>query len=122
MSLCKARFFKTLFGVFGVGVVAGVGYHKLLRPWHLHWGLTEQEIGRVWPGDELVPNAPDDQTHAITIDAPASAVWPWILQIGQDRAGFYSYTLLENLFGCEMRNADHIVQSGRNARLGTWSG
>lgn len=81
-------------------------------------GVTEEERGRVWPGDELVPNAAGDQTHAITIGAPAAAIWPWILQIGQDRAGFYSFTQLENLFGCEMRNADRIVSEWQQRQVG----
>ena len=50
------------------------------------------------------PNAVQTVTHAITITAPASSVWPWILQIGQDRAGYYSYSWLENLFGAEIHN------------------
>lgn len=112
------RIFKTLLTVLGAGVVAGVGYHKFLRPWHMRWDATEQELGRVWPGDELVPNASGDQTHGITIEAPATAIWPWILQIGQDRAGFYSFTRLENLFGCEMRNADCIVPEWQQRQVG----
>ena len=87
-------------------------------PWHQHWGMTPDELGRSWPGDELVPNACSDATHAITINAPASEIWPWIVQIGQDRAGFYSYTQLENLVGCEMRNAGQIVPEWQERRVG----
>ena len=54
-------------------------------------------------------------THAITIRAPVEEVWPWLAQIGQDRGGFYSYEWLENLAGCEMRNADRVHSSGRSA-------
>lgn len=46
--------------------------------------------------------------RAVRIDAPAEEVWPWIAQIVQDRGGFYSYTWLENLAGCRMRNADRV--------------
>jgi hypothetical protein len=60
------------------------------------------------PGDETVDNPSTQQTHAISIDAPAHTVWPWIAQLGQDRGGFYSYAWLENLAGCRMRNADRI--------------
>jgi hypothetical protein len=47
-------------------------------------------------------------TRAVTIEAPVEEVWPWLAQIGQDRAGFYSYSWLENLAGCQLRNADEI--------------
>lgn len=60
------------------------------------------------PGDEFVPAPTIASTHAITINKPAENIWPWIAQIGQDRGGFYSYTLLENLIGCRMKNADRI--------------
>jgi hypothetical protein len=85
-------------------VLAGfvVIYAVLLRPWHLRWGTTPAEAHGILPGDELVPSAAEQVTHAITIDAPPEKVWPWLMQIGQDRSGFYSYTFLENLIGCEM--------------------
>lgn len=64
-----------------------------------------------------------DKTLAITINAPAHKVWPWIAQIGQERGGLYSYELLENMIGCKMHNADHIVPEwelkvGDNVRFG----
>jgi hypothetical protein len=74
----------------------------------LHWGSTCEELRADLPGDELVPDPATQSTRAITIDAPVEAVWPWLAQIGQDRAGFYSYERLENLAGCDMHNADEI--------------
>jgi len=100
------------------GTALAVVYHRIVRPWHRHWGTTEQELRREWPGDALVPNACGDQTHALTINAPAAEIWPWIVQIGQDRAGFYSYTPLENIVGCEMRNADRIVSEWQQRQVG----
>jgi hypothetical protein len=88
------------------------------RPWFLHWGATEEEIQRQWPGDELTPTLDGDATRAITIHASADEVWPWIVQIGQDRGGFYSYTWLENLVGCKMRNADRIVPEFQTRQAG----
>ena len=79
------------------------------RPWFLRWGATDEEVEGTWPGDEMSPDPASEATRAITIHAPAEAVWPWIVQIGQDRGGFYSYTWLENLFGARMRNADTIL-------------
>jgi len=73
-----------------------------------HWGLTAAEASRPFPGDDLVPDPTWGWTHAVRIDAPASAAWPWVAQIGADRAGFYSYQWLENLFGSELTNAERV--------------
>lgn len=91
------------------GVLAATaGYARWVRPWMRGWGATNAERTLALPGDEACPDPRFDPTHAIAIDAPASAVWPWIAQIGQDRGGFYSYAWLENLAGCRMRNADRV--------------
>jgi hypothetical protein len=74
-------------------------YAFLIRPWHLHWGATDEEVKEPLPGDEVVSHPRLEATHAITIDAPASDIWPWLVQMGQNRGGFYSYTWLENLVG-----------------------
>jgi hypothetical protein len=75
----------------------------ILHPWLMNWGAAPEERAMVLPGDEAPPAA--YFTRAISIDAPPSAVWPWLLQIGQDRAGFYSNDYLENLFGGDIHNA-----------------
>lgn len=80
-----------------------------LRPWHMRWGTTSAERAMALPGDELTPGAIYRIDHAITIQAPADSVWPWLAQIGQDRGGFYSYTWLENLIGADIHNADRLV-------------
>ena len=77
------------------------------RPWMDRWGSTPQERRLPLAGDELVPDA-EQQTHAIAIDAPPEAVWPWLVQIGQGRAGFYSHDRLERLVGADIRNADEV--------------
>ncbi len=103
--------------------IATVVYWFVVRPWHLRWGSTNVETAMLLPGDDLVPHATVVSTRAITIGAPPDRVWPWIAQIGQGRAGFYSYDWLENLFGCDIHNADRIVpawqriQTGDNVRL-----
>ena len=113
-----SRFWKATFAVFTAGTALGIAYDRFLRPWHQHWGMTPDELNRSWPGDELLPNACGNATRAITINAPALQIWPWIVQIGQDRAGFYSYTQLENLVGCEMHNADQIVPDWQERQVG----
>jgi hypothetical protein len=72
------------------------------------WGLDAESAARVLPGDELIRAPTWGWTHAIEIAAPAEHVWPWVAQIGADRAGFYSYQWLENLAGCRLRNAETI--------------
>ena len=107
-----------------VTAAAGAAYFFALRPWHLRWGATDEEFAITLPGDALCPNTKGQATHAITIDASPHEIWPWILQIGQDRGGFYSYTFLENLIGCEMRNTFHIVPEWQTRAVGdtVWFG
>jgi hypothetical protein len=78
-----------------------------VRPWYTAWGTTLEERSGPLPGDGLVPG-PVFETRAIAIAAPAAQVFAWIAQIGQDRAGFYSYELLEDLVGCQMPNVRHL--------------
>jgi hypothetical protein len=69
----------------------------LFRPWHTRWGATRAETRSVMPGDEYFPGAQFQATRAITIAAPPNRVWPWLMQVGFGRAGFYSYDLLDGL-------------------------
>jgi hypothetical protein len=89
-----------------------------LRPWYMNWGATGREARRVYPGDELAPEVQSVATRAITIQAPPAQVWPWIVQVGEDRAGFYSYTWLENLFRADMNNADRIHPEWQTRQVG----
>jgi hypothetical protein len=103
------------YGLMAAGVVAALWN---LRMWALSWGATPDELASVWPGDELSPNAREIATRAVTIAAPADAVWSWLVQLGQDRSGFYSYTWLENLFRCAMPRVDRIVPAWQQRALG----
>jgi hypothetical protein len=89
-----------------------VGYLVLAivtRPWHRHWGSTAVERAEVLPGDEHAGAPSRAGDRSITIDAAPEDVWPWLLQIGEDRGGFYSYTSLENVFALSIVNAERIV-------------
>jgi hypothetical protein len=66
------------------------------RQWHTGWGATAAERAGVMAGDTLIVRPHFVATRAITIDAPREAVWPWIIQMGHGRAGWYSYDLLDN--------------------------
>lgn len=72
-------------------------YLRFFRPWQLSWGATADEVGRTLPGDEVVSDPTFDATRAITIAATPEQIWPWLLQVGVKRAGWYSYDLLDNL-------------------------
>jgi hypothetical protein len=93
-------------GAYTLGAVA-------MRPWATRWGSTAEERARRLPGDELVRDA-EQQTHAIAIHAPAAAVWPWLVQMGQGRGGFYSHDWLERLVGADIRNADEVHPEWQN--------
>ncbi len=90
-------------------LAAALVYHLGLRNWCLRWGTTPAEANATLPGDDLFPVYAGQATHAITIHAAPEQVWPWLMQIGQDRSGFYSYTILENLFGTDMPRVEHLV-------------
>jgi hypothetical protein len=92
----------------GAAVAGLVTYARVVQPWFRRWGATDAEVAERWPADDLLAPGTGSHTRAITIDAPPAAVWPWLAQIGQDRAGFYSYTILENLVGAGIYNADEL--------------
>ena len=76
--------------------VAGA-YLGVLRPWQLRWGSTDEEIEQGMPGDDLVDRPTFKATRAVTVEAAPEHIWPWLLQIGINRAGWYSYDWLDNL-------------------------
>jgi hypothetical protein len=98
-----------------LGLIVLVGwlgaYFGIVHPGYINWGSTAEERGRVLPGDERVPDIGFQATRAITIDAPAEKVWPWISQVGIGRGGFYSYDWLENIFLAGIRNDFPAVPS-----------
>jgi hypothetical protein len=98
-----------------VALLLGI-YLAVLHPWLIAWGATAEEQQMTLPGDDADP-APY-VTRAININAPPSAVWPWIVQMGQDRAGFYSNSWLENLFGSDIHNADSLHPEWQQRPIG----
>jgi hypothetical protein len=95
-------------GIGGAAVAAVALLTPFLRAGQQRWGVDEAIAARPYPGDERVPAPSSSWTHGIEIDVPAEAVWPWIAQIGADKGGFYSYQWLENLVGCDVRNAERV--------------
>jgi len=99
-------------------------YWSLARPRLLRWGASDAEVARAWPGDELVERPSARGVRAVTIEAPAAAVWPWIMQVGRDRGGFYSYTWLENLIGADIHNVHALIPGLAERQVGdtVWMG
>src|SRR5689334_20248253 len=103
----------------GALALAYVAVAVVLRPTSIRWGTTAVERTAMLPGDEVFPRRPNYRIdHAVTIRAPASAVWPWLVQLGQDRAGFYSYDWLERAFGADIRNAQRIHPEWQRRAVG----
>jgi hypothetical protein len=104
-------------GVRGVAL-ATAAYTLAVRPWQLRWGATVEEATAPVAGDDLIAEPDITATRAITIRTTAENVWPWIAQLGQGRGGFYSYDMLENLVGCDIRSADHIMPEWQDIAVG----
>ena len=105
----------------GAALAAGAvlaGYLILVRPRILRWGASDEEAAERLPGDEVVERPRYQTTHAVTIQAPPSKVWPWVVQLGQGRGGLYSYDWLENLFGLGLRSADRIIPELQTLAVG----
>ena len=102
----------------GAARVAGALLTPMLRARRARWGATDAELARTYPGDDRVPHPKWGWTHAVTIHAPAAEVWPWVVQIGQGRGGFYSYEGLENLVNCDIHNADCILPEFQDLAVG----
>lgn len=88
---------KTIRWLAVLGGTAGSLYAWLVRPWILQWGSTAEERRRGLPGDDVTPGAAYVTTRAVTVNAPPDAIWPWLVQMGQDRAGFYTHNWVERL-------------------------
>jgi hypothetical protein len=93
-------------------------YRRYLRSWVLTWGAKAEEVARRLPGDELLEPADLVATRAIRINAPPSAIWPWLVQMGPGRAGAYTHDWIENIFGLNMHSADRIVPEWQQLEVG----
>jgi hypothetical protein len=110
---------RTLTAAAGARAGSAIVYERLLREPILNWGSTPEETAARLPGDELLEDADGVATRAITIDAPVSAVWPWIAQMGPSpRGGAYTYDWIENLLGLNMHSADHVLLEFQHPKVG----
>lgn len=105
-------------GAIALAMAAASVWRRWVTPWHRRWGATDDEARMPLPGDGLVAEPAQQSTRAIGIDADPASVWPWIIQIGADRGGFYSYESLENLFGLGIHNSDEVVPAWQHRDVG----
>lgn len=103
--------------------VASVAYWLVVRPRISRWGATDDEVEKRLPGDELESPLGDrpTSTRAITIGVPPHEVWPWLVQMGSGRAGFYSHDWVERLLFvtyAEGRSATRIHPEWQELRVG----
>ncbi len=90
-------------------------YLAVIRPWQLRWGATDEEVARLMPGDDVVRRPTFNATRAVTVKARPEHIWPWIVQIGFGRAGWYSYDLIDNL---GRRSAERVIPELQQVRVG----
>jgi hypothetical protein len=83
--------------VIAAALLGSVAFFQVYRPWQLHWGSTAEDLSRRMPGDEIVRHPMFNATRVVTINARPEDIWPWLVQIGFGRAGWYSYDILDNL-------------------------
>lgn len=95
--------------------LALVVYGVFLRRWHLRWGATPVEAQRAIAGDDVIPHPELEATRAVSILAPPEQVWPWLVQIGYGRGGFYSYDAIDN---SGIPSADRIVPEFQGLGVG----
>src|SRR4051812_738475 len=94
-------------------------YVAVFRRRILSWGATRAEAAAHLPGDELLGHADGQSTRAISIDAPPSAVWPWLAQMGPSpRGGAYTYDWIENLLRLDMHSVDRVLPEFQHPQVG----
>ena len=105
--------------LFTVLFLVMAAYVLYCRPYQLQWGATAIEVARIIPGDELHPNPSFLATRAITIEGTPEEIWPWLIQMGYGRAGYYGYDILENIGSREgLASAESILHRFQNFEVG----
>jgi hypothetical protein len=103
-------------GRLGVALVIAIaGYLLVYRPLQLRWGATGEEVARAMPGDEIQRQPIFNATRAVTIHARPEQIWPWLVQMGDQRAGFYGYDWIDN---GGIPSADRIIPQLQHLKVG----
>jgi len=108
------KFTAIIVGLIALVVIVTI----MLTPWMDRWGATDAEIQATFPGDELVPEPASFHNRAITIQASPALIYPWLVQLGADKGGMYSYTALETMIACPQVNADVIHKGWQALKVG----
>ena len=107
-----------------IGILAGLGILAVLViaaliPWMDRWGATNDEINATFPGDELVPLPRYTYNRVVTVHAMPEEIYPWLVQMGAERGGMYTYSWFEtNVLRCELINADRIHEEWQGLKKG----
>jgi GNAT superfamily N-acetyltransferase len=104
-----------------LGAVAGLltlGTALLTRRMTQTWGTLAGEADAPLPGDDVVPGARVVATRGVGIAAPPRAVWPWLVQLGYGRGGFYSHDRLERMIGLDIRSAERVEERWQHLAVG----
>ena len=102
-------------GLAALGAVSLGVYLRFIRPWQLRWGATDEEVEHRMPGDDVVKQPTFNATRAVTIQARPEEIWPWLVQIGITRAGWYSYDWIDNL---GIPSAERIIPEWQHVAVG----
>ncbi len=117
--LCRVLTFKGIAALLAIFVLIFLLYDLIVLPRLDVWGATQEEMTMPLPGDKLIPGKPMwKMTVATTIDAPPETIFPYFQQVGQDRAGFYSFDWLERFFGFGIYNTYTIEPKWQNMKAG----
>ncbi len=111
------KFLKITGTILGI-ILLFVVILALLTPWMDRWGTTDEEIAMLLPGDELVAEPASFVNRAITIQASPEQIYPWLVQIGAGKGGWYSYSWLEGVIQCPITNADRIHPEWQDLKIG----
>ena len=102
----------------GLTVLAVIGIVALM-PWMDRWGATSDEIATSLPGDEIVPLPRYTYNRVVTVNAAPEDIYPWLVQMGAERGGMYTYSWFEtNILRCELVNADRIHEEWQGLKVG----
>ena len=112
------KFLKFINILAGLAVLAGLVMVALV-PWMDRWGATDVELAASFPGDQLVPSPRVIYNRAVTVKASPEKIYPWIVQLGAEKGGMYSYSWFETHFlQCELINADRIHEEWQTLKVG----
>jgi hypothetical protein len=112
------KFLKITGFLAGLGILVVIMMFALL-PWMDRWGATDKEIAASYAGDELVPSPRISYTRAVSINATPEQIYPWIVQLGAEKGGMYSYEWFEtNILQCELINANRIHEEWQSLKVG----